>query len=248
MFVTFKKIHERTIMDELIEKYMEGTLNANEQITFNQKLKDDAVFRDEVTFYEELKNAVSVAERQKIKNDIQQFEMTKPRTIWLFPLLKYAAILVFGGLFAFYYFNHQPNNKKIYNEYYQVFPNVISPKVRTIYEPTNESIAFEAYDQKDFEKAAALFSKLNAVESKDYLLFYEGLSLMSMDKHLLALRTFDRITTYSKPELKPYVLWHKALCYIKLENRKEATKLVKELSSFDNPQQNVAQDLLQELE
>ncbi|MBC8882957.1 hypothetical protein H9X57_04860 [Flavobacterium piscinae] len=79
-------------MNELIEKYFENTLSAEEKVTWEENLKNDPEFKKEVEFQLEIKNAVLLAERQKIKNEIKQFELENFKPV--FQLRKYFPYLL----------------------------------------------------------------------------------------------------------------------------------------------------------
>ena len=112
MHFSFKKIPKsKKMMHELIEKYFENQLTKEEKLEFDTLLIEDSAFKDEFEFYSELKNAVVVSERQKIKKEIQQFETATNRPVFnLKRYIPYAAVLlVMLSLWFVFFSNNQTN-------------------------------------------------------------------------------------------------------------------------------------------
>lgn len=234
-------------MNELIEKYFEQNLTDKEKITFEELLAKDAAFKEEFDFYKELKNAVTVAERQKIKEEVQQFEkVSRPPVLVLRKYFPYAAILLFMISFIVYFATNTPSTKDLYLSYYEPYPNTAVSNTRgnSNEQPSVEQ-AFIAYDLNDFAKANKLFDNILATTKTDYLLFYKAISLMELNKHDEAVKIFES-TSWSNEYLEKS-LWFESLCYLKLNDRNNAKKSLEVLTEKKSFKHTEAKELLSKL-
>ncbi|MGV7105053.1 tetratricopeptide repeat protein [Flavobacterium sp. U410] len=236
-------------MNELIEKYFENALTSEEQILFDERLNQDAEFKAEFDFYSELKNAITVSERQKIKAQIQTFENHEKDTIKVFnlrKLLPYAAVLVIAFSLVMYLVLNQNNTNDLYASNFEPYPNIEVSNLRSSTEKSLENDAFTAYDLEDYKLAQELFSKLSATEPKDYIYFYDGMCLMQLENFDLALEQLNSIKeTHSKYYEK--AIWFKALTYMKLNEKDKTKELLNELIAHYTFKNSEARHLLSKL-
>lgn len=231
MCFALKKTTKSKKMNELIEKYFEKSLTSEEQIIFEDKLKNDSEFKTELEFYSELKNAVIISERQSIKKQIKRYESTKNEqntVFYLRKLLPYAAsIAVVIALFMIYYIN-QINTNEIYTSNFEPYPNIELSNSRSNTKSSLENDAFIAYDLENYELAQSLFSKLLETKSNDYLHFYNGMCAMKLESFEIALAELKMINE-SNVKYFEKAIWYKALIYLKKNNKKEAKQLLQNL-------------------
>ena len=231
--------------ETLINQYFEKTLSAEEQIQFDSLLESDVEFAEQVSFQLKVKKAITLNEREDLKKKLNSFEPKKAKVksykIW------YAAASLFliGGL-GFYF--SQNSNTAIYEEFYQSYPNVVAPTVRGEQKEDIKSEAFYQYDSGNYKKSLELFSTIYEAEQDDYALFYKALSQMELHKTNDAIGSFMQFDLNKNNAFTPFVKWYLALAYLKENQKKKAIPLLKSLSETENPQQEMAQNLLTELE
>jgi len=248
MHFSFKKIPKsKEMMHELIEKYFENQLTKEEKLEFDTLLTEDSAFKDEFEFYSELKNAVVVSERQKIKKEIQQFETVANRPVFhLKRYLPYAAVLLVMLSLWFVFFSNNQTNLDLYNSYFEAFPNVEVSNTRSdINEKTALEEAFIAYDLEEYTKANTLFDLALITSKEDYIHFYKAISLMEINQHELALASFESINWSVK--YKDKALWFQTLCYIKTNKIIKAKKTLKLLIENGSFKTKEAKELLSKL-
>lgn len=248
MYFSFKKIPKsKEMMHELIEKYFEKNLSEEEKIRFDKMLIEDVDFKNEFEFYSELKNAVTVSERQKIKKEIQQFEAIEDKPVFtLKRYFPYAAILLIMVSFWVYFVINRPNNDNLYLTYFEAYPNIEISNTRS--EPNEKSViddAFIAYDTEDFKKANELFDLALKISNTDYIQFYKAISLMKLNQHKEALKLFE-VTNWTT-SYKEKSMWFQSLCYLKLNQTKEAKTMLSILSKKYSFKNKEAKELLSKL-
>lgn len=79
-------------------------------------------------------------------------------------------------------------------------------------------------------------------------MFYKALSQMELQKTTDAIITFEQFDLDKNNSFTPFVKWYLALAYLRENQQEKAMPLLKSLSEIENPQQEVAQKLLEELE
>lgn len=231
--------------EQLIELYFENKLSKEEEIIFQNYLDTDVAFAEEFAFQKNVKRAITLNERCDLKKKLQSFETSKPKVksfkIWCAA----ASIVLICGL-GFYF--TQNSTSAIYDDYYQSYPNVVSPTVRGENSDDIKSEAFFEYDNGNYTKSFELFSKIYDVEQDDYALFYKGLSLMELQQTKDAIATFNQFDLNKNNAFTPFVKWYLALSYIKENQKGKAIPLLKTLSETENQQQEMAKKLLSDLQ
>jgi len=231
--------------ETLINHYFEKLLSAEEQKQFDLLMESDVDFAKEVAFQKSLKKAITLNERAELKRKLTSFEPKKAKVksfkIW------YAAASLFLIAGLGFYFS-QNSNTAIYEEFYQSYPNVVAPTVRGEQKEDTKSEAFYEYDSGNYEKSLALFSAIYESEKDDYALFYKALSQMELQKTNDAINTFKQFDLNKNNAFTPFVKWYLALAYLKDNQKENAMQLLKSLSENENPQQEMAQKLLTELD
>lgn len=234
-----------TDIETLINNYFEKSLSSEEQDQFDFLMQNDANFSQEVNFQKNLKKAISLNERENLKKKLQSFETIKPK-LWVFKPWYSAAAAIVICSFAFYL--SQNSTASMYDEYYQTYPNVVAPTVRGENNSDIQSQAFAEYDNGNYQKSQQLFGLIYTSEKEDYALFYKGLSQLELNKTKDAIATFRTFDLTKNNNFIPYVKWYLALGYLKENQKENAIPLLQSLAKAENPQQEIAQKLLAELE
>lgn len=233
--------------EQLLERYFENQLSQEEEILFQNYLDTDASFAEEFAFQKSVKQAITLNERAELKQQLQSFETPKTNKKWLSKWSVAASIIVAVGA-GYWFMNQSPNNIELYEDYYQSYPNVVAPTVRGENSEDIKSEAFYEYDNGNYEKSLVLFSKIYETDKDDYALFYKALSQMELQKTTEAIATFKQFDLGKNNAFTPFVKWYLALAYLKENQKALAMPLLKSLSETQNPQQEMAQKLLKELE
>lgn len=232
--------------EDLISNYFENNLSKENQIEFDDLLEKDNDFAKEVAYQKNLKKAITLNERARLKQKLQGFEAEKAQKKTFKWQYIAASVVIFIG--SFWFFNQSPNSQELYNQYYQTYPNTVAPAVRGENSTDLKTAAFSEYDAGNYSKAYQLFLDIYNSENQDYALFYGSLCLMELNRHQEALTLLNRFDTTKSNDFTPFIKWYKALSYLKLEENNKSIALLKELSTTQNPQQKQAEELLKELE
>jgi len=200
--------------EELITKYFNKTLSKAEENTFTSLLNTDAHFK---ALFEEHKNmqvAFKINEKAKLKEFLNTLETPKKPFIKTFLnqktiVLAAACCLVLG---VFYFFNSNNTPLNIYDNYFEVYPNVLEPVVRG--KTSTNSEAFKAYENKSYLKAEKLFETTLKLKPNSNIEFYYAMSLLNQDKLHEAQNVLNDIKLKTH-DFEAEVFWYSALIAIK---------------------------------
>ncbi|HPA35611.1 MAG TPA: hypothetical protein PLA16_04550 [Chitinophagales bacterium] len=234
-----------TNKDLLIEKFLEHTLSAEEQLEFDRLLQSDTAFQQEFEFQKKLKASIIIETREKQKEQLRALE----REIATPSRFKYAAaaaiiLVVFAALiFALI----RPDTDDLYASYYEPFPNLEKPTTRDKTATDLPAKAFYAYDTENYATAAALFDQIYTQQAADYAILYEGLSYMELGKFRQAIQTFELFDFEKQNNYTHTISWYLALCYLKNQQTERAKFLLEEVSHSDSQFKASSTELLEEL-
>lgn len=238
--------------ETLITGYFENTLTENEKELFSELLEQDSDFKAEVEFEKKVKVAITLDERNRLKSKLAAIESgQKSRKNrlqamrWVAVAASFLILITVGYQMA----NRRNSNEKLYDHYYQTFPNIELPTVRGVTATNNgKSAAFRAYDSQDYEEASKLFSEIYEKNGDDYALLYQGLSLMELKRFTEAVKIFERYREKPNRAFDTYIKWYLSLCYLRTDAEEKSRSLVRELAAGKNPFQKQASELLHDLE
>lgn len=234
--------------EDLLNGYFENSLSDEELNLFEELLQNNADFKAEFEFRKELKSAIQHSKRAELKEKLRKHETQNSNLRKLVSNWRYvaAAVLVLG-FGSYFILNNLQNSNDVFTQYYETYPNVVSPVVRADSSDTSlEAKAFLAYENKDFKQAESLFSELFKTQQQEYALFYQAMSYLEIEG-----KTSDAISLLEKTEwtneFKEKSLWYLAMAHLKMKNKQEAKKSLERLNELGNYRQEQVKQLLDQL-
>lgn len=240
--------------ENLIDKYLHGTLTEIEKEQFESLLENSLIFSKDVAMIENLKIIAGAEDRQQLRKSMADFESKIDNEPKVFSLLSYkkylvaasiALILIITGLTLFNSF--AANTDLLYAENFEPYKNVVTPIVRGENENSDEFKAFTLYENKNYQEAAVQFGALFTVTQRPYFLLYQGNSLLADNQVEKAIPLLEKHITY-KDQLSERGKWYLALAYMKQKRNKDATVLLKELIQNGSFKKSTAEILLKKLD
>ncbi|KSA15358.1 tetratricopeptide repeat protein [Maribacter dokdonensis] len=240
--------------EQLLLKYFEGSLTADEKVNFNQFLESDAEFKMQFEFEKNVKSVVRKIENDSLKKKLQGFESElsgapsqNQQNFWK-PLRIAASIALLIGLSWFVFNSYMfHGTEELYASNYEKYPNTVYTITRgDATDKSLERLAFEAYETDDFETAIAYLTELKEKTRLDYVDFYLGQAYLAKGDYLKATDKFQEIILINS-EYKDEGYWYAALANLKLEQEEEAEKLLEQLIKMGTYKKNEATELLEKL-
>tara|TARA_R110002020_G_scaffold107849_3_gene250283 strand:- start:3920 stop:4633 length:714 start_codon:yes stop_codon:yes gene_type:complete len=233
--------------ERLLEGYFDNSLTVAEMASLEKLLAEDEEFAAEFAFEKNVKRAITQNERAELKAHFEALEKKNSKKIIPMHWLYVAASVVILAGFSIWVTFHESNSDQLYESYYQTYPNVVSPATRGPQEEDIQSKAFAAYDDGNYHLAVDLFEEIYQQDKLDFALFYKGLSELELRQFQNARASFQLFDFSKSNSFTPYFKWYLALADLKTGNRDEAKDLLIELSLKENPMQEMAKNLLEEL-
>lgn len=214
--------------EQLIANYFSNCLSEEEKEQFQYLLNIDTEFKTKVDFETRVKHAIHKKEHQNLKEHFKNLDdsilierQTPNRKIWL---VAASITLLVALTFSYIYFNKDYSSEELYANYYQPAKNVVHPIVRNNDSQTDKNKAFIAYQKEDYVTAEKLFSSLYMSTKNSELLFYEGITLLELNKVDGAILKFKSHLNYSDA-VSEMTNWYLALAYLK-QNDIQNTKTI----------------------
>jgi tetratricopeptide (TPR) repeat protein len=168
----------------------------------------------------------------------------------LYLYLAAASILLLIGIFGTVKMlinSSQPNCEELFQLYYEPYQNDYNTRSDEVL-INNLYLAFQAYENKEYEKAADLFTKV--IQSDETIMmayFYRGISCIELGEYKTAIESFNKVL---KNDNNPYYVqakWYSALTWLKINNLTSAKQQLEWLSTNDRFYGSKAKELLQKL-
>lgn len=253
---------------ELIENYLDNSLDEKEKSRVDDLLRTDKKFRELFTDMETLmqgirRSAESSTLEEKLERLRESMEdeegeedeeeyNSSGKQIFIFYWSTYkraiaaAITLIIVATAVWMNVDSVRTPQELYAEFYSPF-DVVPPATRGDSEIQNaKQRAFQAYDGKNYSEAIVEFEKILEQESNEALMLYLGNAYMMENNFEKAKEMFKEIID-QKAALITHAKWYLSLCYLKEGNKVEASKYLKDVkeSSLDN--RTKAVEILDEL-
>ena len=216
----------------MIDRYFENALSPKERLEFNDLLQKNEGFRKEFLFHKNLKQAIKHHQNEELKETLGKFESNLNKnsrfSVVPFKWLAAASLALVLSVGSWMVKNSVfPSNEKIFDSYYEPYPNTVLPIVRGDELHTIEYRAFLAYEAGEYHKAINLFNSVENSEDK-YIQFYKALCLLSVDKTEEAIQVLMPLTNSSPGTLqnldcRQKATWYVGLAYLRQGDEKEAS-------------------------
>ncbi|MCG8701408.1 MAG: hypothetical protein MI922_25375 [Bacteroidales bacterium] len=249
---------------DLIERYLDNRLSAEELTEFEQRKIDDKKFNELVTEMNTLVQGIRFSEREKLRKELADLEAGLPeveteveakteksKVIFLkrrvFQMAVAASIVIAFGLF----YVLRPtalSGDDIFNEFYKPYPNIIHGVERSVIpELTLEQKAYYNYEAGNYQEAIALFDEFLQENSNDnYARFYKAVSYMGLGDYVQTIPQLE-VLIAEDIELINQAQWYLGLALVKTEQNEKATEVLTKLSQSTSSYASKAQQVLYKL-
>ena len=255
-----KKLVRNNDFMDLIERYFNNSLSDKELVLFEEKLASDSLFAEEVQQFGVVFNALKKARVEKLEAQFISYEKEynssgKRYNFRNLKRRKATGSIVLWILFIGFtiqtslYFSTSCSSKNVglFANYFEVYPNVLSPVKRTINDENFVLDAMKYYDAENYVSAIEAFDKLLLKsDSRNEILFYKALALMTEGDYLTAKIQFELMNIESGVFVNQRN-WYLALVFLKLEKHNKAKMLLKEVVADSSSFSIKASSLLNEL-
>ncbi|HAS45168.1 MAG TPA: hypothetical protein DCS93_32090 [Microscillaceae bacterium] len=254
----------------LIEKYVEGTLTAQEKAAFEQRLTKDTELAKEFAEMQDFMLAMQVFGRDALKSELKAVaeaealpsdlfaEPTekktaksdaKVRSISLRKMAGIAAVILAILVPTVLLLNNQNTSpEELYTRYFEVYPNMVAPIVRgnTTQKPLEQ--AMEAYEAGNYGLAIQKLQNIVVSEDKkEGAQFYLAMAHLANGDAKVAIGKFQKLQTQTLTNYQEQTQWYLAMAYLASKDIKNCKQQLQKLSSQKGFYQKKAKELLAKL-
>jgi tetratricopeptide (TPR) repeat protein len=238
----------------LVEKYFDADLSSDELSHFNARMEHDedfkALFQREKIIIGAIRNQGLIDNLLYLKSIDEKIQGNQSYPIasgikgWYY----YAAAAVVALLIAVaFLLPGKENTDELFAAYFTPYPNVVQPLLRGDDATAGQAKAFQDYEQKNYEAAAAGFKELLDIKEEPGILLLLGNSNLMLGKSEEAEENFiTLIKNYDEFDLQ--AKWFLSLSYLKSGDTENARKILKELGETEVSYASRAKELLEKVD
>lgn len=239
----------------LLYNYFANQLTDDEQLLFDELLKNDLDFKAQFEFEKDLKRVIKEYVNEDLKEKLVGYEReisgkdkSKPSK-WRFKNWSIAAsiaLLIGLGWIGIKSFSG-PDYNELYQDNFEGYPNTVYTISRADGDSTKERDAFAAYEAGDYEKAVAAFQELRSTGGISHVDFYQALSYLQLGKNTQAIDLLKNVMLNDEV-FRAEANWYLALAYLKDSDKVNAVAALKrQVQDFEYSKEK-AEALLRELD
>jgi hypothetical protein len=248
---------------QLIEEYLSGSLNEQDQRQFEERLSNDAEFNKLYELHKEADEGIRDQDFHRFHTLVKQVDAAyfkaQQESLPVQPLkwafsykskLRYAAVfLVLLGIAAILkvtlFTGAKPD--KLFEQYYAPYASDIVMRSAQS-EGTTLGNAILDYGRGDYSAALQKLNDLISENQSDYLAwFYKGLTCLALDQASEAIRSFRVIAPDWNHPLLEHRNWYLALALLHNNNTKEAVATFGEIEELNGYYAERADRILRKL-
>ena len=242
-----------TDKDELLIKYFQNTLAAEEEVIFNSLLKDDNEFKQQFEFEKDVQLIIKNKEQDGLKTKLLDYESQRPQPVNKKPSIwspiriaaSIAVLLAAGWMVYNLRFNTSP--EELYASNYEPYPNTVYVITRDdTVDNSLERKAFSAYEANNIMKAIDYFQDLRQNSGLDYVDFYLAQAYLANNEIKKAVPLFEKVVA-NNTDFKSEALWYAALGNLKSGQESKATQQLEALIFDGSYKKEEASKLLKAL-
>ncbi|PLX12914.1 MAG: hypothetical protein C0597_12405 [Marinilabiliales bacterium] len=240
-----------------IEKYIDGELEGEELLNFEELLSTNQDIKREYNLSKEINNSIIEDDVMALRETLEYMyeeESIVQRTPSVFPKRRFyyaaasAALLIATGGLVQRLAGPDMNNDAVYDKYYNPYD------VAVTYRSGNTEVdrillnALERYEEKEYDQALLLFEEVLDKRQNDMAVnLYSGISYMEEEKYLKATNSFNHIISNNDNLFIEQAKWYLSMCYVKTESIDKAKLVLNEIIQEESYYKDQARKVLRDL-
>lgn len=226
----------------LIEDYFNGSLDDAAMAEVEQRVQQDEVFAEAFAAHQDLLEVVDLKTEADLRGLLakEEAELSTTQktedapTVSIRRWLSAAAAIIVFAVAGWLLFrgDQSINEQRLFSENFTAYTNIIAPNRRGENDESRLSLAFLAYDNKQYQKAITEFDALKADTLQNELTFYIGVSYLAMNEAERAILTLEDVSDDSQFAMEKQ--WYLALAHLKRGETEQAIDALKSALQFSS--------------
>lgn len=224
-------------LEELFESYLGGKMSASDKAIFEKLLDENPEYQSQLNHFKQ-ENIHLTGEPSP------PLPQSKAKTLRYWGIsVAIAMVIVLVGYFLISTLSMSPG-QKLFAKYYETYPVAESGANAS----GDASQAFQAYEAKDYQKAAEWFERIQTQPNSDFALLYLGICQLELGRPEKAIPVLSLIPANSPTASKEVASWFEALGYFELNMLEKGKKSLQITAAKPNPYQAQAKIILESLD
>ena len=237
--------HDYDIDD--IERFLRGEMKGEELRLFEEKMKKDKYFAEEVNLHKDIMVGANASFRQEMKNELKEVEKKYSKdNIRRFPkwtIISVAASISILIVAGFLFINSNESGLTLYNEYFKPYPNVVNPITRS--SVADEQEGFQQYEIGDYQSAISVFEEqLQEDPGNKAVMLYLAISNLMVSNDKQAIDLLKKIVESPSDQFFAPAKWYLGLAYLKTGSTNKAKTIFQDLAKEENSYSEKAKHVL----
>ena len=228
------------LQKKILDAYMQDELSFEERKRLEHSLKHSRTREMYIAYLEQHNFKFPQSKYQSNLFFNNNKKETKKKYTFLFGGV---AVTILTLLFVYNWFAESNKGEALFNDYYEGFPNIISPIVRSDQLRFSDS-AFFWYETKNFVAAYQSFEHRYSISKNPDFGFYMALSAIELGNYKVALQVLDFVGESDYQLINTAIEWYTALLLVREKQVDRAKEILEELANKDNVYRIHAQELL----
>lgn len=235
-----------------IERYNSGEMSESEKQWFLKEIEGNEGLRSEVEMRRQTDAILKNQNVMSLRSKLADIEAKRSATVIAKrrPYLNYAAavggLLIVGSLI--FLPGGNVSTEKIMQEYYKPYDPPTTQRAAVAGTDGDFTMALEFYKTKDYERAAALFSKVLESRPGDMQVeLLNGVSKFEEKKYPEAKQSFGKVIDDKNNLYIDQAQWYLALCYLNTNETEKAKQLLTAIEKEDGIYKKEARKIIRGL-
>lgn len=225
---------------ENIERYLLKQMSEDEYNTFTKQISNDSTFQDKIDTVKLLLVGIQESNLSEKINDFhheifspgKKINQSAGKVLNLKRWMVAASVILLVGLGSLLFFNRSNKQERIFSEYYQPDPGLITAM------GSSENYLFEHamidYKTQKYDSALKTWQKLlKSNPANDTLNYFIGSAFLAKDKSDSAVYYFQKVVTHPGSYFLNEANWYLGLALIKQQKKQKAIPYI-EKSNHQN--------------
>lgn len=239
---------------EIIEKYIDVELESDELEWFENEIKSNPEFKNEVSLHKEIDVALRERDVIVLRKQLDKIQRSaideKPeksifhkRVYYLAAAASLAILIALGSLYYILFLSKPYSNDQLYSMFYNRDKAVMIVRSANQTTSSDEVLlkALQSYEQKDYNQAISLF---NQISDKLIARYFAGISYMETANYDDAIASFKSIIDQKDNLFIEQAEWYLGLCYLKTNATDKAIVQFKSIASSNSFYKTKATNIL----
>ena len=231
-----------------IDRYVNGEMNTEEITVFEQRMRENGALAEEVHLHRDVLTGMNQYFNLDLKRILQEEEAKlkkKPVNFYKWAGIAASIVLVIAISYLVF-FTGQTDSQQLYAQYYQPYPNVVTPAQRS--ESSTINPALSQYEAGNYSEAlTTIEEQISRGDQAPYLAFYGGIAALNTNEETKAIAFFEKVIDRKDKTFAGPAKWYLGLAYLKAGQTKKAIQIFEEIKTSGNDYSQRATEILEDL-